>query len=224
MLHKDKTPWFCNKWMFDSIAESWLPILVWITTRALEEWGEGGEAKLRRLPDGSFDLLTSAKRGGASSGYGTSLNSLSDGARLGLLDAWLAFLPSWIPGGSNTESFVIILLVPFDCFWKNTRHGDCFHNISKSVANVCATIPDFLLPLQGRLCTEHVVCSSRVHQWHARCLFAIHRAGRTRSLPGFTWFHWKPLMHFCDCFCVSSDKHLDCCGWFSFHLLGFATR
>ena len=54
--------------MFDSIAESWLPILVWITTRALEEWGEGGEAKLRRLPDGSFDLLTSAKRGGASSG------------------------------------------------------------------------------------------------------------------------------------------------------------
>ena len=49
--------------------------------------GEGGEAKLRRLPDGSFDLLTSAKRGGASSGYGTSLNSLSDGARLGLLDA-----------------------------------------------------------------------------------------------------------------------------------------
>ena len=193
-------------------------------TRALEEWGEGGEAKLRRLPDGSFDLLTSAKRGGASSGYGTSLNSLSDGARLGLLDAWLAFLPSWIPGGSNTESFVIILLVPFDCFWKNTRHGDCFLNISKSVANVCATIPDFLLPLQGRLCTEHVVCSSRVHQWHARCLFAIHRAGRTRSLPGFTSFHWKPLMHFCDCFCVSSDKHLDCCGWFSFHLLGFATR
>ena len=48
----------------------------------MQEWGEGGEAKLRRLPDGSFDLLTSAKRGGASSGYGTSLNSLSDGARL----------------------------------------------------------------------------------------------------------------------------------------------
>ncbi len=53
--------------------------IAWID---VQEWGEGGEAKLRRLPDGSFDLLTSAKRGGASSGYGTSLNSLSDGARL----------------------------------------------------------------------------------------------------------------------------------------------
>ena len=29
-----------------------------------KEWGEGGEAKLRRLPDGSFDLLTSQRRGG----------------------------------------------------------------------------------------------------------------------------------------------------------------
>lgn len=51
-----------------------------------QEWGEGGEAKLRRLPDGSFDLLTSARRGGASSGYGTPLNSLSDGARLDAKD------------------------------------------------------------------------------------------------------------------------------------------
>ena len=104
---------------FDSTAE--IPIFLWITwTRVLKEWGEGGEAKLRRLPDGSFDLLTSAKRGGASSGYGTSLNSLSDGARLGLLDAWLVFLvflTSWIRGGSTTtESFVffLFLLIAFE--------------------------------------------------------------------------------------------------------------
>ena len=215
---KDKTPWFHSRKRQKVGCQ-----FHWITwTRALEEWGEGGEAKLRRLPDGSFDLLTSAKRGGASSGYGTSLNSLSDGARLGLLDAWLVFVPYFL----NTWWFhyyrsICILIVPFDCFWKIARHGYCFHHSSK--ANVCATILDFLLPLQGRLCTEHVVCSSRVHQWHARRFFAIHRAGWTRSLPGYTW-HWMPLMHFRDCFCVLSDKHLKCCDWFSFQLLGFATR
>eukprot|EP00931_Biecheleriopsis_adriatica_P028533 TRINITY_DN1700_c0_g1_i1.p1 TRINITY_DN1700_c0_g1~~TRINITY_DN1700_c0_g1_i1.p1 ORF type:complete len:757 (-),score=189.13 TRINITY_DN1700_c0_g1_i1:51-2273(-) len=47
----------------------------------MEEWGEGGQACLRRLDDGSFDLLTSTQRGAAACGYGTSLGSLSDGDR-----------------------------------------------------------------------------------------------------------------------------------------------
>lgn len=94
--HQRAIGWCHGGWYTDrvrNIVESWHPISSFVvilvvstnTTIAwidVQEWGEGGEAKLRRLPDGSFDLLTSAKRGGASSGYGTSLNSLSDGARL----------------------------------------------------------------------------------------------------------------------------------------------
>ena len=50
----------------------------------VQEWGEGGQALLQRQPDGSFDLLTSMRRGAAACGYGTPLKSLSDGARRGL--------------------------------------------------------------------------------------------------------------------------------------------
>eukprot|EP00435_Cladocopium_sp_Y103_P030996 s1277_g7.t2 len=78
----------------------------------MEEWGEGGEAKLRRLPDGSFDLLTSAKRGGASSGYGTSLNSLSDGARDVCALSMLFVLPGFISGMQDASLPFIVLDEP----------------------------------------------------------------------------------------------------------------
>jgi energy-coupling factor transporter ATP-binding protein EcfA2 len=44
-------------------------------------WGEGGQACLRRLHDGSFTIFTSVKRGLAASGYGSPLESISDGDR-----------------------------------------------------------------------------------------------------------------------------------------------
>ncbi|CAK8997822.1 unnamed protein product [Durusdinium trenchii] len=78
----------------------------------LEEWGEGGEAKLRRLPDGSFDLLTSARRGGASSGYGTPLNSLSDGARDICALSMLFVLPGFISGMQEALAPFVVLDEP----------------------------------------------------------------------------------------------------------------
>ena len=79
---------------------------------SFEEWGEGGEAKLRRLPDGSFDLLTSQRRGGASSGCGTSLNSLSDGARDICALCMLFVLPGFISGMQDALAPFMVLDEP----------------------------------------------------------------------------------------------------------------
>lgn len=45
----------------------------------MHEWGEGGQACLRRAEDGSFSLFVSERRGAAACGYGTPLEQLSDG-------------------------------------------------------------------------------------------------------------------------------------------------
>merc|ERR1740130_866963 len=46
-----------------------------------ETWGDGGQASLRRLQDGSFTIFVSRKRGLAATGYGSPLEELSDGDR-----------------------------------------------------------------------------------------------------------------------------------------------
>lgn len=46
---------------------------------AMDEWGEGGQASLRRLELGSFALFVSERRGVAACGHGAALESLSDG-------------------------------------------------------------------------------------------------------------------------------------------------
>lgn len=45
----------------------------------MEEWGEGGQAILRRRAGGGFSITVSQRRGAASVGCGTPLESLSDG-------------------------------------------------------------------------------------------------------------------------------------------------
>lgn len=47
----------------------------------MEEWGEGGQALLRRGAGGGFSITVSQRRGGASVGCGTPLESLDDGAQ-----------------------------------------------------------------------------------------------------------------------------------------------
>jgi len=47
----------------------------------MKEWGDGGQACLRRLEDGTFTLSVSQRRGAAACGYGTALKNLSDGDR-----------------------------------------------------------------------------------------------------------------------------------------------
>jgi len=47
----------------------------------MEEWGDGGQACLRRAENGAFALFVSEQRGAAASGYGKELPRLSDGLR-----------------------------------------------------------------------------------------------------------------------------------------------
>ena len=70
------------------VAEAWLARRVDEIYRELtrepldsdmEEWGDGGQACLRHLEDGSFALLVSAQRGPAACGYGTAFSALSNG-------------------------------------------------------------------------------------------------------------------------------------------------
>lgn len=59
-----------------------------------ETWGDGGQASLRRLQDGSFTILVSRKRGLAATGYGSPLEELSDGDRDLCALALLLILPA----------------------------------------------------------------------------------------------------------------------------------
>lgn len=47
----------------------------------METWGEGGEAVLQRLEGGGYSIFLSRRRGVASAGHGTPLESLSDGEK-----------------------------------------------------------------------------------------------------------------------------------------------
>lgn len=78
----------------------------------MEEWGEGGQACLRRLGDGSFDLFTSERRGAAACGYGTSLSSLSDGDKDVCALALLLALPGLLDGLTETLPGFVVLDEP----------------------------------------------------------------------------------------------------------------
>jgi energy-coupling factor transporter ATP-binding protein EcfA2 len=58
-----------------------------------EAWGDGGQACLRRLQDGSFTIFVSQRRGLAALGYGSPLESLSDGDKDLCALALLLILP-----------------------------------------------------------------------------------------------------------------------------------
>ncbi|CAE7284401.1 SAMS2 [Symbiodinium natans] len=78
----------------------------------MEEWGEGGQALLQRQPDGSFDLLTSMRRGAAACGYGTPLKSLSDGARDICALSLLFALPGFMNGMQDSLPPFMVLDEP----------------------------------------------------------------------------------------------------------------
>lgn len=65
----------------------------------MREWGDGGQARLRRREDGSFELSVSRRRGAAACGYGTPLSGLSDGDRDVCALALLLALPWGAPPG-----------------------------------------------------------------------------------------------------------------------------
>lgn len=49
--------------------------------QGMENWGDGGQALVRKLPEGSFAMNVSKERGHAAAGKGVSLASLSEGER-----------------------------------------------------------------------------------------------------------------------------------------------
>lgn len=72
----------------------------------MEQWGEGGQASLRRVHDDAggdqFVLFVSEHRGAAAAGYGTPLTSLSDGAHDVCALALLLTLPGLLAGLRDT--------------------------------------------------------------------------------------------------------------------------
>jgi len=78
----------------------------------MESWGEGGQACLRRLDNGSFDLFISERRGAAACGYGTCLDSLSDGDKDVCAVALLLALPGLLAGLQETLPGFVLLDEP----------------------------------------------------------------------------------------------------------------
>lgn len=79
---------------------------------AMEQWGDGGQACLRRSADGSFTLNVSAQRGAAACGYGTPLASLSEGHRDLCALALLLTLPGLYSGQQDTLPPCVVLDEP----------------------------------------------------------------------------------------------------------------
>lgn len=124
----------------------------------MEDWGEGGQACLRRLPDGTFDLLTSARRGAAACGYGTPLSGLSDGAKDICALSLLLALPGMLAGLQDLGSPFVVLDEPDSRLDK--RHACALHRflsgpsgpkqcIWMSLGNHSAFPPHHCLDSQG---------------------------------------------------------------------------
>jgi len=68
-----------------------------------QTWGEGGQACLRRLPDGSFTIFVSHQQGLAALGKGTPLESISGGNRDLCALALLLTLPGLSAGSAGLQ-------------------------------------------------------------------------------------------------------------------------
>eukprot|EP00439_Symbiodinium_sp_Y106_P046019 s308_g5.t2 len=141
----------------------------------LEEWGEGGQALLQRQPDGSFDLLTSMRRGAAACGYGTPLKSLSDGARDICALSLLFALPGFMNGMQDALPPFMVLDEPDSrldkrhasalrhflqgpdgpkqCLWMSLNNHSAFSEdsvLEEDEADACeSALPENLELLQG---------------------------------------------------------------------------
>jgi len=99
-------------------AEAWVArrfdeIYRELTREPLDEdmlqWGDGGQACLRRMDGGGFSLFVSEQRGAAACGYGVPLTALSDGSRDTCALALLLTLSGLLAGCSDSlPSFVML--------------------------------------------------------------------------------------------------------------------
>lgn len=78
---------------------------------AWQAWSEGGQACLRRLQDGTFTFLVSQRRGLAALGYGSPLESLSDGDRDLLALALMLALPGLRVASSELQDILPPLVI-----------------------------------------------------------------------------------------------------------------
>lgn len=76
-----------------------------------QTWGDGGQACLHRLQDGSFTIFVSGRRGLAALGYGSPLESLSDGNRDLCALALQLILPGLISGSSELQDTLPPLVI-----------------------------------------------------------------------------------------------------------------
>merc|ERR1711904_220284 len=78
---------------------------------SMESWADGGQAVLRKLPEGSFTINVSKERGHAAAGKGVALDSLSEGERdicaITLLLASLGAMKGKV-SGSELPAFVLL--------------------------------------------------------------------------------------------------------------------
>jgi len=90
-----------------------------------QTWGEGGQACLRRLPDGSFTIFVSQQRGLAALGKGTPLESISDGDRDLCALALLLILPGLTSGSAGLQDVLPPLVIMDEPDSRLDKRGAC---------------------------------------------------------------------------------------------------
>lgn len=90
-----------------------------------QSWGEGGQACLRRLEDGSFTIFVSEQRGLAALGYGSPLESVSDGDRDLCALALLLIFPGLTSGSAGLQDVLPSLVILDEPDSRLDRRGAC---------------------------------------------------------------------------------------------------
>jgi len=90
-----------------------------------ETWGDGGQACLRRLDDGSYTIFVSQRRGLAALGFGSPLESVSDGDRDLCALALLLTLPALSRGSAGLQDVLPPLVILDEPDSRLDKRGAC---------------------------------------------------------------------------------------------------
>jgi len=98
------------------------------------QWGDGGQACLRRMDGGGFSLFVSSERGAAACGYGVPLTALSDGSKDICALALLLTLSGLLAGCSESLPSFVMLDEPDSRL--DTRHASALWRLLSGPSGV----------------------------------------------------------------------------------------